>query len=291
MDSRRASYLLAVIDQGSFSAAARSLHLSQPALSQAVKELEDQVGAPLLARFARGVAPTAAGMAFAAHARRALFELEAGRGAVLDVIGLIAGSLSICCLPTLASDPVALAVGSFRDSHPKISIEILNAQDSDELVEMVRTGRSELGVSSAALSTKDLVCHRAGSQELRVIFPPGTLVPVALTMVELSGFDLVTFPKGASMRSFLDDALSRFDRRAQVAVEVTARDAVVPLVLAGAGAALVPQHVADVASAQGAVVRTTTPELSRDLFVLHRSGTPSNAASAMLKAMVRAGTR
>jgi DNA-binding transcriptional LysR family regulator len=291
MDSRRASYFLAVVDEGSFSAAARALHLSQPALSQAVKELERELGTPLLERLSRRAIPTAAGRAFASHARRALLELSQAREAVLDVLGLVAGSVTLCCLPSLASDPVALAVGAFRHHHPQVQVEILSGQDPDELVEILRSGRAELGVSGALALPSDLVRLPAGSQELQVIFPPGSEVPEPLHLSRLATFDLVTFPPGSSMRTFLDEALLAQGAQARVAVEVAARDAVVPLVLSGAGAALVPKHLADVAAAQGAVVRSSTPRMRRELFVVHRSGERSPSTSAMIDALVAAGSR
>jgi LysR family cyn operon transcriptional activator len=69
---RHARYLIAVVDHGSFTRAASALHVSQPALSQQIRQIEEQLGAQLLDRTGRVVRATDAGEAFLAHARRAL---------------------------------------------------------------------------------------------------------------------------------------------------------------------------------------------------------------------------
>ena len=279
MDSRRAKYLLAVIDHGSFSAAARSLHLSQPALSTAVKELEESVGIPLLDRLGRHVLPSAAGRAIEPHLRRSLAELDIGFEAARSVLGLEGGTLRICCLPTLATDPVADAVGRLRAAHPGVSVEILDPEDHDSLVEMVSSGRAELGLATSAGSFGSLVAVRAGSQRLKVIFPAASSVKGDLSLEELVRHDLVAFPPGTSTRQVLDEALDRVGLSARVAVEVAQRDAVIPLVLAGAGAALVPAPLAEVAHARGAVMRDLVDPLERELTLLRRDAPPSPAAA------------
>jgi LysR family cyn operon transcriptional activator len=85
---RHARYLIAVVDHGSFTRAASALHVSQPALSQQIRQIEEQLGAQLLDRTGRA---TDAGEAFLAHARRALADLEAGQRAVRDVHDLSSG--------------------------------------------------------------------------------------------------------------------------------------------------------------------------------------------------------
>jgi len=282
MDSRKASYFLAVVDEGSFSAAARVLHLSQPALSLAVKELERELGAPLLERKGRGVVVTQAGSAFADHARRALSEFESGHNAVRDIMGLIGGRLKISCLPSLASVPVALSVGTFRMAHPRVAVEMQNANDPEEVIASIRSGRVEVGISSSTGLPDDVRGIDVGEQSLRLIFPPGSSVPEPFPLKGLAGRDVVAFPLGASLRTILDAALSDLELRAQIAVEVSARDAVIPLVLSGAGAALVPDHVAQVAHARGAVVATPSPALRRDLLIIHRPGKLSPAATAFI---------
>src|SRR3954471_11650585 len=118
MDLRQASYVIAVVDHGTFTAAAASIPVSQPALSQAVASLERELGADLFYRIGRQVTLTPAGEAFVEPARRMLRDADVARAAVADVAGLPTGRLDIVCLPTLVVDPLVDLVGRFRRAHP-----------------------------------------------------------------------------------------------------------------------------------------------------------------------------
>ena len=114
MDLRRLSMFLAVVEHGTFTRAAAASYLSQPGLSQAIRELEAELGTPLFDRIGRRVSLTAAGDALVRYARQALREVDAGRAAVAAVVGVEAGTIALGCLPTLAADPTARLVGEFR---------------------------------------------------------------------------------------------------------------------------------------------------------------------------------
>src|SRR5688572_24709858 len=114
MDMRRLQMFLAVHEHQSFTRAAKASFISQPALSQCIKELENQMGAVLFHRLGRRVTLTPAGEALVGPASQVVREFEAGRRAVQAVKGLQAGRLDLVCLPSLAADPVAPLIGAFR---------------------------------------------------------------------------------------------------------------------------------------------------------------------------------
>src|ERR1700728_260830 len=147
MDSRRLAYFVAVADHGGFTAAAKEVVVSQPALSLAVKDLEAEVGAQLFIRIGHRVSLTAAGSALLGPARQVLRDLETGRAAVAAVRGLLAGSLSLASLPTLAADPTAQMVGEFRRHHPGVRVDLAAPEDSDDLFALVESGTCELGLT------------------------------------------------------------------------------------------------------------------------------------------------
>src|SRR6266403_2163640 len=95
-------YLKAVADHGSFTRAAAALHVSQPALSQQIRQLEGRMGAQLLDRSGRTVRPTDVGEAYLRHVRRALDELEVGGRAIRDVQDLSSGALRLGFTPSFA---------------------------------------------------------------------------------------------------------------------------------------------------------------------------------------------
>jgi LysR family transcriptional regulator, carnitine catabolism transcriptional activator len=284
LTGRRLEYFVAVADHGSFTAAARSLFVSQPALSLAVKELEAELGTELFRRLGRQVVLTAAGNALLGPARQSLRDVETGRAAVAAVLGLEAGTLSVGCLPTLAAEPLAEVVGRFRRAHPGVRIDLAAPEGSTDLLELLRTGRCELGIASADDRPGDLESRPLGGQELLAIHPPGTPAAVGRRVLGgLAGVPLVATPEGTSTRRMLDDAFLASRLEPMVAVVTAQRDAVLPLVLAGAGAALVPEPLAVVAARLGAVLGRPRPAITRAVAILFRPGPLAPAARRFLE--------
>ena len=284
LGGRRLEYFVAVADRGSFTAAARALGVSQPALSLSVKELEAELGTPLFERLGRRVALTAAGTALLDPVRQSLRDVETGRAAVAAVLGLEAGSLHLACLPTLAAHPMAGMIGRFRQAHPGVHIELAAPEHTADLLHLLRGGRCELAIASTQDPPGDLAVHRLGVQLLLAVHPPGTPDPGGGSALGgLEGVPLVATPDGTSSRRLLDEGFARAGASPAVAVVTAQRDAVLPLVLAGAGAALVPEPLAAVAAGLGAVVGRPRPPITREVSVLHRPGPLAPAARRFLE--------
>jgi DNA-binding transcriptional LysR family regulator len=281
MESRRLRHFLAVADHGGFTAAAQAVYVSQPALSSAVRELEAELGAALFTRSGRSVRLTAAGEALLEPARQVLRDLATGQAAVAAVAGLSAGNLTLASLPTLVADPLAPLVGAFRRRFVGIRVDLAAPEDTDELIAMVTSGSSELGVTEDHDIPEGLTSHRLGDQTLVLILPPGSPRPDgdAIRLHEMGDTPFVVPPPGTSTWRLLREALATADRSPPVAVVTAQRDAIVPLVVAGAGAALVPESLAGAAQAAGAVLARPEPPIVRRLALIHRSGPVSPAAT------------
>ncbi len=277
MDVRRLRLFLAVVDHGGFTAAAAAEHVAQPAVSLAVRELETELGAPLLVRSRQGATLTTAGEALVPPARQALRELEHASAAVAAVTGLIAGRLDLTTLPTLAADPVADLVGRFRRAHPGVTVRLGAPSDLDELAQSVRTGTAELGITEQGVANRGLIEVRLREQELLAVSPPGSS-PTAVRIDRLASIPLVLTPPGSSLRDLVAIALSAAGVEANVAVETAQREALIPLVLAGAGTTFLPTQLAQAAAQLGATVRPTTPRLRRTIVLVHRAGAVGPAA-------------
>jgi DNA-binding transcriptional LysR family regulator len=281
MDSQRLRHFVAVVDHGGFTAAARAVFVSQPALSLAVKELEAELGVELFVRRGRTVRLTAAGTALLGPARQVLRDLATGQAAVESVAGLEAGSLTLASLPTLAADPVAPLVGAFRRHYPGIRIDLAAPEDSGEIFDLLTTGRCELGVTDVHAMPGALQSHAVGRQSLLLILPPGSAHAegAALLLSSLGAMPFVVTPPGTSTFRLLEQGFAAVDSAPSLAVVTAQRDAIVPLVIAGAGAALVPESVARTAAALGAVTARPEPPIERDLALVHRAGPLSPAAA------------
>jgi LysR family transcriptional regulator, carnitine catabolism transcriptional activator len=283
MDARRLGIFLAVVDEGGFTAAGDALEISQPAVSQAIRELEADLGVLLFHRLGRGVALTPAGEALVAPARQARRDLEIGRAAVAAVAGLKVGRLDLACLPTLAIAPLAPLVGEFRSAYPGVSVRLADPANTAELLQFVRSGHSEVGIVNV-LEAEDLVSVPLASQDFLVVLPPGSEGGSPFPLRELAALPLVAAPAGSSTRGLLDEALEEVAAAAEarVVVEAAQREALLPLIVAGAGAGLLPRPLAHVAAVLGCVVAEPLPAVRRTVALVHRPGPLTPAAGAFI---------
>lgn len=267
-------------EHGGFTAAAQAVFVSQPALSLAIKELEAEVGTSLFTRTSRHVTLTAAGQALLGPAKQVIRDLDTGQAAIDAITGLTAGHVTLACLPTLVADPVAPLVGAFRRHYPGVRVDLAAPDDTGDLLAMVASGSTELGVTEAHDIPPDLSAHPLGRQSLVLILPPGTdrLDNATIDLAELEGEPFIVVPPGTSSSRLLAEAFASAGIAPTVAVVTAQRDAILPLVIAGAGVALVPETLAATAQRQGAVRAQPTPPITRDLVLVHRGGTLSPAA-------------
>ena len=179
------------------------------------------------------------------------------------------------------ADPLAPLVGSFRRRYGDIRIDLAAPEDAGELCDMVLSGSSELGVTEDHDIPDGLVSLQLGEQTLVLILPPESSHGSgdAIGLDDVGDMPLVVAPQGTSTSRLLMEAFAAADRSPSVAVVTAQRDAIVPLVVAGAGAALVPESLAETAQAAGAVLARPQPPIVRELALIHRTGALSPAAA------------
>ncbi|HEX5097401.1 MAG TPA: LysR family transcriptional regulator [Acidimicrobiia bacterium] len=283
MDLRQLEYLVAIDDCGTFTAAAAKLHVAQPSLSHAIRRLEHELGVELFARLGRSVAPTEAGREVIDSARQVLRDMADVRAAAAAATTLVRGTLDLTALPTLAVDPLAGLIGRFRSEHEGVTIQVHEPETTAEVEATVRSGRAELGFTDITTGGRGLVRIALSRQDVVVVSPPGRAdAATAVTPSMLASIPLVVTPVGTSTRRLLDMTLSRGGYEPDIAVEIGHREAIVALVLAGAGSSLLPRPLAIEAAARGAIVRELKPVLTRRVGILHRRGRLSPAALAMI---------
>jgi LysR family hydrogen peroxide-inducible transcriptional activator len=147
MELRQLELLVSVIESGSLTAAAAKCHLSQPAITQQIQALEEEIGEPLLIRRARGVEPTTAGRTVLDHAHRLLAERDKLRDAFADRRELRQGRVSFGIIPTIAPYLLPQWLGPFRERFPGIAIAISESR-TNELIAQLVEGRIEFAVLS-----------------------------------------------------------------------------------------------------------------------------------------------
>ncbi|MEC4723259.1 LysR substrate-binding domain-containing protein [Noviherbaspirillum sp. CPCC 100848] len=145
MELRQLRYFVAIVDHGSLSRAARVLHIAQPALTQQVQQLEEELGAQLLHRSAQGVMSTDAGKTFYEHAQAILKQVEDARSAVAQSSDKPAGTVALG-IPQSVSSALALPLlTAVREAYPEITLQ-LTEELSGTLIEQLKSGRINLAV-------------------------------------------------------------------------------------------------------------------------------------------------
>jgi LysR family transcriptional regulator, carnitine catabolism transcriptional activator len=284
MEIRQIEYVVSVVDHEGFTRAAAALHVTQPALSEGIARLESELGIGLFHRVGRRVVLSAAGAAFLEPARQLLRDRAVIATSVAAVAGLEAGRLDLVALPTLSVEPLARLVGELRRAHPGIAVRIEQPEDSNEIANRVRSGRSEIGLADLPIDEPGLISEELLTQELLLVVPPSS--PLAgrrrVTMADVAAVPLVMTPPGSPMRRRIDSAFADAGATPTVAVETEQRESIVALVLAGAGASILPDPLADAAQASGAVTVALSPRLRRAVGLVWRDGPLSPAAHAFI---------
>ncbi|WP_371481068.1 LysR substrate-binding domain-containing protein [Kitasatospora sp. NBC_00315] len=146
IEARHLRVLRAVARTGSFSAAARELGCTQPAVSQQMKALEKSVDTPLVVRAGRGMQLSEAGLVLLKHANGILAGLSAAEEEVAAIAGLRAGRVRLVSFPTASSTLVPPAVARLRASHPGVRVSLVEAEPTESL-SMLRAGECEVALA------------------------------------------------------------------------------------------------------------------------------------------------
>ena len=285
MELRQVEYVLAVVERGSFTRAATAMAVAQPSLSDGIRRLEDELDVRLFHRLGRSVELTDAGRAFVGPARQLVRDRDAVLESVAGVRGLRSGAIDVVSLSTLAADPLGGLVGRFRKAHPGIVVRIAAPDELASVDALVLDGRCELGLTELPPRRSELVSIALDRQEIVAVCPPRTRLPAPgrLPVARLRDMPLVTTPRGLSTRELVDRALATAGIEPVIAVETSQRDAIAPLVLAGAGTAFLPAGLARPLGDQGAVVARLVPMLTRTIGLVHRPAPLSPAARAFVE--------
>lgn len=242
MEVRLARYFLAITDHGTLSRAAEALHMTQPALSQAVTSLERELGAPLFERTPRGMRLTVSGQALLEPARRLVEASQAARTAVENASGAPAGTLHVATTPGLVAFPLSRAVGRLRELYPQTSVFISPFTGEVTLERSFEVETLELVLAHYVGPVPADVQHAdIGQQELVLVAPPEVDLPDGdVDWDTLTRLPLVASPPNTSMRQLLEATAAEVGRDLDIAVETEHMDSFFTLVASGVGCAVVP---------------------------------------------------
>ncbi len=203
---RQLRIFIAVAEHGSFVAAAASLGLSQPALSQSVRQLEAEVGAPLFVRTTRKVHLTAVGLSLLPQARALLAGLDAMAHDIEDLVARRRGRVVVACVPSLAWRLMPPVLAMNTDIYPGITIEVRDMR-MRQIKEAVRSGEADLGLGSTPGPGEELAFVEMARDRFHAVFPRGHPLETAprMTWHELSRHPFIMMSADTAIRDVVDE--------------------------------------------------------------------------------------
>jgi DNA-binding transcriptional LysR family regulator len=271
----------AVAQTGSFSRAAESLHISQPAISKAVQELERQLGTALVDRSGRAVALTETGALLYGHAQQ-LFAVErAAETALAQLQSLERGRLAIGASSTIGIYLLPAIMGSFRRRHPGVEL-FLDIGNTQQIVERLRTFSLDTAFVEGPVDQPDLHVTPWRDDELVVIAAPdhALLAQQPVPLARLLAEPFVMREPGSGTREVTEVALRERQARVTIVMEPGSTEAVKQAVGAGLGLALVSRATITHEVALGRLTVVTVQDLTirRTLAQVRVAGRPPSRA-------------
>ncbi|MGW4893348.1 LysR family transcriptional regulator [Kitasatospora sp. NPDC004240] len=305
MELRQLRYFVTVVEEGGFTRAAARLHLAQPGISAQIRQLEREVGQPLLDRSGRTVTPTEAGAAVLPYARAALAAAENVRRTVQEFTGLLRGRVTLGLVSGAAGgagEPgasegeldVAAVLARFHDDHPGVDIAL--TEDTSERM-LAALGRGELDIAVIGLTGEPL--GQGIAHEVVVDVPlvaavaaddplPSAAGPDGLPLTALRDRPLISLPRGTGVRGVLDGACAAAGFRPRIAFEAAAPALLARLAARGLGVAVLPGIPPDAAAELGLrAVPFADPALRGRAALAWRADSPPGPAAHALLTRLR----
>ncbi|WP_029088490.1 LysR family transcriptional regulator [Brevibacterium album] len=289
MEFRQAEHFLAVAQHGGVGQAASALGCARPSLSQSIRRLEREIGAPLFHRLGRGLALTAAGTALLDPAQALLRDGKTVRATAAEHSGRPTGHIDIGATAGAYESPVIQLVHRLRRRLPQVTVRVTEYGSEADIVRAVRTGAVELGFGYADPEEADpqgrrsVQRHRLGDAELCVTLPESAAAGLSdpLPLADLPDLPVIAVSDGAHARHRVESVMRRYGVHTRLGVVTAHRHAAIPLVAAGAGLYWCTEEQARNGAAPGVASFRMAPPLRLSITLLHRRGALAPAARAL----------
>ena len=265
---------------GSFSRAAESLRLSQPAVSLHMRQLEARCGVGLLERVGKRAFPTRAGALLLEHAARAFAELDAAQEALRQLRGVVAGRLRLGTGATASIHLLPPLLRRMRARYPELELIVVTG-NAPEIATAVANNELDVGIVTLPVSGRQLQVTSLLTDPLVAVAPPGQEWPRrgGLTAAELARHPLIVYERGGTIRRVIDGWFRRGGARPRVVMELGNEEAIKKLVGAGLGISVSPaMAVRDEVRAGALQTRPLSPALARRLGLVRRRDKPETPA-------------
>ena len=290
---RELEAFLGVARLGNFTRAARSLNMSQPALTVRIRHLEDALGVRLLDRTTRSVALTQIGLQFLPIVERVLGEINAVAENARDLAGRQRGLVTVAALPSVASNLLPPIIAAFSARHRGIVVRLRDGV-SQRVTHLVKAGDADFGIGSPTKREAGLRFSPLVTDPIGVVFPPGHALDgqPRVRLEELAALPLILMDREYSVRTLVDSAFESLGTMVVPAYEASYVPTALGLVKAGLGVALIAFSAADEAATQSAGLRARVidhPLLVREIGLIESATRSLSPAARQFLEAVREG--
>ena len=285
MDLRRLRYFVTLAEELHFGRAARRLHIVQPALSQQIRTLEEEIGAALVERTTRRLALTTAGEVLLERGRRVLADTDRAVVATQEAARGMTGRIAVSFVGAAAIQVVPRALAAFRSARPDVHISVHELGSAEQL-RAIEDGRVDVGFVLLPADVGKLALEVASEERLVVVLPRRHRLAsrARLPLAALSGEDIVWMARRSEPRIFelyvslcLEAGFSP-----RIAYEVDHLQSMLGLVSAGLGVSHGPASIADAIPA-GVVCRPLVrPAVRANIGMVHSPANRSKTLAAFL---------
>lgn len=254
---------------GSFTATARHLHLTQPAVSFQIRELERRFGVPLLERVGKHSRPSAAGRELLKHAARINLAVDELHAALAVHKGELTGMVTIGSGATACIYLLPKYLGRLRERFPHLEMTVIT-DNTHDIVSGIEEGLIDLALVTLPVRSKAVRCKPLIDDEMVAIFPE-TQQPheQAMTAEALAEYPILQYEAGGNTRRIIDDWFLAAGVMPKPVIELGSIEAIKELVAAGLGCAVVPRMA--VRQGERYAARGLSPVLHRELALVTRS--------------------
>ena len=275
---------VAVAHSRSLAEASERVHLSQPAISIALRKLEENVGGALFARTTRQLALTPEGEAFLPVAVRLLNDWNEAFEDLNDQFSKQRGKVTVAALPTLAAGLFPRVIKLFHEAYPRINLSLHDVL-AEQINQMVREGRADLGLSVPPSDAEDLTFEPVLEDSYVVVCPCGhpLLAQSAVAWSQLAAYPFIGINRLSSSRQDIDRLMQSVGERLDILCDARQIATVGRMVAAGLGISVLPSLSFRQIAADGIEYRPLVePTIRRELgIILSRRHPPSAATSAL----------
>ncbi|MCH4562901.1 LysR family transcriptional regulator [Halomonas sp. EGI 63088] len=281
---------LAVAQTLSFTQACEHLHLSQPALSLAVKGLEESLGGRLLIRTTRSVRLTPEGESLVPLAKRLLADWDNAEEVMRQHFTLQLGRVALAAMPSFACNQLPTALMAFRRRHPRIKVTVHDVIN-EQVIDMVRHQRVELGIAFEPDASDGLAFTPLFEDRFVAVVPADSPLAEATTVcwAELLRHEFITLQRPSMVRLLLEHELAVQGIELPVAFESHQLVTVGRMVASGLGVSAVPalcrQQMHELG---GHCLALTDPVIARPVGVLSPAGRELSVAAQALQEILAA---